>query len=155
MTVPGVNESLPSVNRSKFSGKEAFDEPHPKPMSFGLGLQVSRCLDPQVSSQGAVMVAYANTLARSYENWPDNERTRYWKGICALITSMCISRSRRICGSSGRRLHQGQERNTYCQNVCRSHLELYGRELLGTRLLRLNSRSRRRGHSKLHSAAET
>jgi hypothetical protein len=54
LTVPGVNESLPSVNRSKFSEKEAFDETHPKPKSFGLGLQVPRCLDTQVSPKGAV-----------------------------------------------------------------------------------------------------
>ena len=54
LTVPGVNESLPSVNRSKFSEKEAFDEPHPKPKSFGLGLQVPCCMDTQISPEGSV-----------------------------------------------------------------------------------------------------
>jgi len=49
LAVPGVNESLPSVNRSKFPEKEAFNEPHPKPKSFGLGLQVPRCLDTEIS----------------------------------------------------------------------------------------------------------
>jgi hypothetical protein len=50
LTVPGVIESLHSVNRSKFSEKEAFDEQHPKLMSFSMGLQVSHRLDTQVPS---------------------------------------------------------------------------------------------------------
>jgi hypothetical protein len=49
LTVPGVNESLPSVNRSKFLEKEAFDQQRSKPMSFGMGLQVSRGLDTKMS----------------------------------------------------------------------------------------------------------
>ena len=49
LTVPGVNESLPSVNHSKFLEKEAFDEQRSKSMSFGMGLQVSRGLDTKMS----------------------------------------------------------------------------------------------------------
>lgn len=53
-TVARVNESLPSVNRSKFLKKEAFDEQHPKLMPFRMGLQVPHSLDPKMSPEGAI-----------------------------------------------------------------------------------------------------
>ena len=54
LTVPGVNESLPSVNRSKFLEKEAFNEHNTKSKSFGMGLQVSRSLDTKMSQEDIV-----------------------------------------------------------------------------------------------------
>ena len=48
LTVPEVNESLQSVNRSKFLEKEAFDEQCKESMSFSMGLQVSRGLDTEM-----------------------------------------------------------------------------------------------------------
>jgi hypothetical protein len=54
LTVPGVIESLPSVNRSKFSEKEAFDEQQSKLKSFEMGLHVPHSLDTEISKKDAV-----------------------------------------------------------------------------------------------------
>ena len=51
LTVPEVIESLPSVNRSKYTEKEAFDEQHPKLMSFSMGLQVSHRMDTEMPAE--------------------------------------------------------------------------------------------------------
>jgi hypothetical protein len=63
LTVPGVNESLQPVNRSKFTGEEAFGERCKKLKSYSMGLQVSSGLDSEVQEKGSV--------------WPDTESFGY------------------------------------------------------------------------------
>jgi len=54
LIVPGVSECLPSVNRSKFLVKEAFDEQQTEFMPYKLGLQVSHCLNSRAPTEGVV-----------------------------------------------------------------------------------------------------
>jgi len=54
------------------------------------------------------MVEFADSLAKSDENWPGNERSGIGRAL-VLQSRPCIAIPQ-ICGSSGRRFHQGQER---------------------------------------------
>lgn len=54
LTYAGVEESLSICEQFKVSDGEAFDEVCIKSMPYDVGLQVSHCVDTEVSSESAI-----------------------------------------------------------------------------------------------------
>jgi hypothetical protein len=54
LTIPGIKGNLLSVNRSKFTGKEASVERQPKFKPYIMGMQVSCCMDTEVQEKGDI-----------------------------------------------------------------------------------------------------
>jgi hypothetical protein len=59
LTVPGVVNSLQSVNRSKFNGKETVHERGSDSQSDEMGRQISRGVYPEVPAQSVVWAVTA------------------------------------------------------------------------------------------------
>jgi len=51
LTNPGVYESPSEVNRSKFTGREAFNEKYAKFKSYEMGMQISFNMDTKISQK--------------------------------------------------------------------------------------------------------
>ena len=51
LTIPGIQESLPTVNRSKFTVQEASNETCAECKSYEVGMHVSRGMDTKVSQE--------------------------------------------------------------------------------------------------------
>jgi hypothetical protein len=54
LTIPGIQESLPTVNRSKFTGQEANSGRHKELKPYKMGMQVSCSMDTEVSEEDIV-----------------------------------------------------------------------------------------------------
>ena len=54
LTIPGIQESLPTVSRSKFTAQEAKSERRKELKSYKVGMQVSCSMDTEVSEEGVV-----------------------------------------------------------------------------------------------------
>ena len=59
LIVPGIFESLPSVNRSKLIERKTLDIQHPKSKSYEVGLQVSSGVDSQMPEENFICTVAA------------------------------------------------------------------------------------------------
>ncbi len=65
LTVPGIFENLPIVNRAKLTEREVLDEQHTESKTYPLGLQVSFGVDSEMSEESVVW-SVAQVSGRSF-----------------------------------------------------------------------------------------
>src|ERR1044071_4096823 len=100
LTVTGVGNSLPSVNRSKAHGEETVHERLPKPKPYEVGMQISRRLYSEVSPQGGVWTT-APPPGRGVPRVSAPEREPDRRGASAGRSGAYVAQySAQVCGSA-------------------------------------------------------
>ena len=119
-------------------------------MSHEVGLQVSHCLDTQLSAQGAFWSNSERACRPVAQSCKTEREQDTGRAPSARPYSHIDIDPTEILRCTGDRFHQGQERNPYCSNVPWSEEELYRHAFLGTRVLCINCWRRRGNYCQLH-----
>src|SRR5215813_4134026 len=153
LTVPGVANSLRSVNRLKVNGKETVHERVSNSKSYEMGMQISRRVYSEVPAQSAVR-AVAELPGRrvpgvgAAEREPDRGRAFTGRSRAHVAVD-----SAQVCSGAGGGISQRQERDSHCADIWGAAAELCGRALLGPGVLCVDGGARRGGGVPLHSGA--
>ena len=138
LTIPGLQERLPAVNRSKFTAQEARSGRRTELKPYEMGMQVSRGMDAEVSEEDVVCGA-AEVFGVNVQGSRSAERVRSDGGASfARSYPHADIDAAQVFGFSGCRLSERQKCRTDCENVHGAEKEFYRSTFLGSRLLCIN-----------------
>jgi hypothetical protein len=131
LTIPGIQESLLSVNRSKVTAQEANSGRHKEFKPYKVGMQVSCGMDTEVPEEnivcGIAEVFGFNVQRPLYaEGMPGDRRTSFARSYTHADFD-----TTEVFSFSGHRLSERQKRHTDSQDLHGSEKEFYRSTFLG------------------------
>src|SRR6202050_2629681 len=150
LTFPGVPRSGSVVSshsheRNRTDGRVRDAKPH------DVGLQIPRCLHPEISAQAPVS-GVEETAGRSFPSARGSERSEGRRGAFASgPCSHAFVDPTKIRGVERGRVHQGKERDPSGADVRRTEAQFRGAKLLGARLFCEEGWTRRKGDPGIHT----
>jgi hypothetical protein len=151
LTVAGMTNSLRSVNRPKFNGKETVYGRVAEPKSDEMGMQIARGVYPEVPAESVVR-ATAQPCGRSVPGGsaPAGEPDRR-RASTARARAPGAGDAAQVRGGAGGGVFAGDERHSHCADVWGAAAEFSGGPLLGAGVVCVARGLRRRGSATLHS----
>src|SRR5256885_996443 len=103
-----------------------------------MGVQIPRRVHPEVPTQNALRRATATPRPGFSDAYEAEGKLRGGRASHARSCAHDAVDPAEVRGVAGRRVHEGQERDSCCPNIRRAETQLRRAALLGPRLLRLD-----------------